>query len=132
MQTAYSEMEHKTDVIFTGRIPDEELYLLTASAFALTYVSLFEGFGIPIVEAFRCSVPVICSNTTSMPEVAGDAAILVDPFDVEDIAKAMTDLTLNEKLRHSLIEKGNKRKDDFSWQKTADDLWESMMKCVAN
>ncbi len=132
MQTAYSEMEHKNDVIFTGRIPDEELYLLTASAFALTYVSLFEGFGIPIVEAFRCAVPVICSNTTSMPEVAGDAAILVDPFDVKDIAKAMTDLTQNENLRQSLIEKGNKRKDDFNWQKTADDLWESMMQCATN
>ena len=67
-----------------------------------------------------------------MPEVAGDAAILVDPFDVKDIAKAMTDLTQNENLRQSLIEKGNKRKDDFNWQKTADDLWESMMQCATN
>lgn len=132
MQSAFSEMEHRKDVIFTGRIPDQELYLLTASAFALTYVSLFEGFGIPIVEAFRCAVPVICSNTTSMPEIAGDAAILVNPFDVEDISNAMIELTENEKLRQSLIEKGLQRKDAFSWQKTADDLWNSMMKCSGN
>ncbi|HNS11654.1 MAG TPA: glycosyltransferase family 1 protein [Bacteroidia bacterium] len=132
MQSAFSEMEHQKDVIFTGRIPDQELYLLTASAFALTYVSLFEGFGIPIVEAFRCGVPVICSNTTSMPEIAADAALLVNPFNVEDISKAMIELTENEKLRQSLIEKGLQRKDAFSWQKTADDLWNSMMKCSSN
>ncbi len=128
MEDAYSSMAHYKDVVFTGRIPDTELYSLTASAFALTYVSLFEGFGIPIIEAFCCDVPVICSNTTSMPEIAGDAALLVNPFSVEDIANAMIKLQSEKQLRSNLIEKGRKRKDAYSWNKTAEDLWLSMMK----
>ncbi len=127
MEDAYQSMKHKQDVIFTGRITDKELQELTASAFALTYVSFFEGFGIPIIEAFRSDVPVITSNTTSMPEIAGDAACLVDPFSTEDIANAMIELYKNENLRVNLIEKGRKRKEDFSWDKTAEDLWKSMM-----
>ncbi|MBP6334196.1 MAG: glycosyltransferase family 4 protein [Bacteroidia bacterium] len=130
MELAYESMEYKQDVLFTGRIPDDELYPLTGAAFALTYVSLFEGFGIPIVEAFRCNVPVICSNTTSMPEIAGDAALLVDPNSYIDISKAMLNLYSNESLRIDLIEKGRIRKDKFSWDKTAGDLWQSMMKAV--
>ena len=128
MEEAYQSMQHKADVIFTGRITDKELQELTASAFALTYVSLFEGFGIPIIEAFRCDVPVITSNTTSMPEIAGDAACLVDPFSIEDIANVMSKLYKNDNLRLNLIEKGRKRKEAFSWDNTAEDLWQSMMK----
>ena len=130
METAFSSMTFKSDVIFTGRIPDEELYGLTASAFALTYVSLFEGFGIPIVEAFRCAVPVICSNTTSMPEISGEAALLVNPLSVEEISNAMLELYGNEDLRKSLIEKGLKQKNLFNWDKTAEDLWQCMMKAA--
>lgn len=128
MEQAYQNMTYKADVIFTGRVSDSDLQELTASAFALTYVSLFEGFGIPIIEAFRCDVPVITSNTTSMPEIAADAAYLVDPFSVEEIAKAMKELYQNEALKNKLIEKGRARKMSFNWDKTAEDLWQSMMK----
>jgi len=126
----YENMEFKADVIFSGRLNDFELYRAMASALALTYVSYFEGFGIPIVEAFYAGVPVITSNITSTPEVAGDAALLVDPFSEEDIAQALTKISADEKLRYDLIEKGNKRKMEFHWQKTADKLWDSMMKTI--
>lgn len=130
MEAAFSGMSHQQDVLFTGRIPDEDLYSLTAAAFAVTYVSLFEGFGIPIIEALRSDVPVICSNTTSMPEIAGDAAILVDPFSVESIADAMIKLKSDQQLRSKLIENGKKRKNNFTWDKTANDLWTSILKTI--
>jgi glycosyltransferase involved in cell wall biosynthesis len=130
MEAAFSGMSHQQDVLFTGRIPDEDLYSLTAAAFAVTYVSLFEGFGIPIIEALRSDVPVICSNTTSMPEIAGDAAILVDPFSVASIADAMIKLKSDQQLRSKLIENGKKRKNNFTWDKTANDLWTSILKTI--
>ncbi len=131
MENAYTSMTHSNRILFTGRLPDQDLYSITAAAFALTYVSLFEGFGIPIVEAFRCDVPVICSNTTSMPEVAGDAAILVDPASVDEIAGGMLEMYRNDSLREDLIIKGRKRHTIFNWDKTAEDLWQSMMKTLS-
>lgn len=122
IKNAYESMTHKDDVIFTGRLSAEDLHLVTASALASVYVSYFEGFGIPIVEAFKCDTPVITSNVTSMPEVAADAALLVDPFNEESIAEAMEKI-LDEDLRNKLIEKGRKRREDFSWDKAAEMWW---------
>ncbi|NOR88439.1 MAG: glycosyltransferase, partial [Bacteroidales bacterium] len=102
----YENMEFKADVIFSGRLNGLELRKALASALGLAYVSYFEGFGIPIVEAFYTETPVITSNVTSMPEVAGDAALLVDPFSPEDIAKALSRIATDTKLRESLIKKG--------------------------
>ena len=107
-----------------------ELPRLLGASVALAYVSYFEGFGIPIVEAFRCHTPVITSNVTSMPEVAGDAALLIDPLDPEAIAEAMKQVYENKPLREELIHKGEIRKDLFTWQKTADRLWESIEKAL--
>jgi len=126
----YENMNYKADVIFSGRLNGLELQKALASAIALTYTSYFEGFGIPIVEAFYTETPVITSNVTSMPEVAGDAALLVDPFSPEDIAKALNKISTNKELRQSLINKGNKRKLEFHWQKTADNLWSSILKTI--
>jgi glycosyltransferase involved in cell wall biosynthesis len=106
------------------------LHAVIASALAMLYVSYFEGFGIPIVESFYCDVPVITSNVTSMPEVAGDAALLTDPFSFESISDAMFQITSDEKLRNSLIEKGRERRKQFSWQKSADKLWDTISKVV--
>lgn len=122
IKNAYEAMTHKDDVIFTGRLSAEDLHLVTASALASVYVSYFEGFGIPIVEAFKCDTPVITSNVTSMPEVANDAALLVDPFKEESIADAMEKI-LDEEVRHDLIEKGRIRRQDFSWDKAAEIWW---------
>lgn len=127
IKNAYEAMTHKDDVIFTGRLSADELHHVTASALASVYVSYFEGFGIPIVEAFRCDTPVITSNVTSMPEVAADAALLIDPFDVNSIADAM-EKVLNDDIRKELIEKGRIRCQDFSWDKAAEEWWKCIMK----
>lgn len=132
IDTAYNRMNFSDDVIFTGRMNIDDLTGALGAALALTYVSYFEGFGIPIVEAFQCDVPVITSNVTSMPEVAGDAAIYVDPFSPESIAEALYKAYQYESIRNDLAARGRKRKDLYSWQKTADRLWESIEKAVKN
>lgn len=129
IKNAYNAMTHKDDVIFAGRLSAEDLHLVTASALASVYVSYFEGFGIPILEAFKCDTPVITSNVTSMPEVAADAAILIDPFDVESIAQGMEKI-LDDNTRKILIEKGRKRKEDFSWDKASKAWWNTIMKSL--
>jgi len=123
---AYSKMKFKDEVIFTGRLSLDELAKVTASAYALTYVSLFEGFGIPLVEAMSCDVPIITSNVTSLPEIAGDAALLVSPESIQSIAEAMVRLGNNSALRNSLIEKGREQRKNFSWKKSAELLWQSI------
>ena len=130
VQAVISIMNAKDDIVFTGRISDAELVNLLGSAFALTFVPTFEGFGLPIVEAFQSDVPVICSSTTSMPEVAGNAALMVDPFSVEDIAEKMTQLWNNQFLRKELIEKGRLQKNLFTWKRTSELLFESIRNCI--
>jgi len=132
IKLTYLNMVHKKDVIFTGRLSNESLAEVTASALALTYLPYFEGFGIPILEAMNCSVPVITSNITSMPEVAKGAALLVNPFSIDSIADAMCELYTNPKLKQTLVDKGNVRKLDFSWDKTANALWESVLKTATS
>ncbi len=132
IKTTFDKMDHKNDVLFTGRLGIDKLTKLVASAEALTFVSYFEGFGIPIVEAFKAGTPVITSNVSSMPEVAGDAAIITDPFNSDEIAKAMNDISTNTKLRNQLIEKGKQRAKLFSWEKTANELWHSILNTVEN
>lgn len=126
----HQRMSNPNSVVFTGRLQNEEMNNVLASALALVFVPYFEGFGIPIIEAMQCEVPVICSNITSMPEVAGDAAILVDPYNVEAIKNAMANVAADAQLRKLLIEKGNVRKHFFSWEKTANLLWESVTRCL--
>ncbi len=128
LKQTYETMRFKEDVIFAGRLSQDELAKVVASALALTYVSFFEGFGIPIIEAFSSETPVITSNVTSMPEVAGDAAITVDPGDVEEIAGAMRTIADDPAKRKELIEKGKLRSKMFSWDITAEKLWQSIEK----
>lgn len=123
VDSVLSKMKHADDVRFTGHLSSPELAAVTASARALVYASLFEGFGIPIVEAFHAETAVITSNVTSMPEVAGDAALLVDPLSVEQIEEAMRKLALDDDLRCRLIEKGRIQRQNFSWDRSAQLLW---------
>ncbi len=128
---ALKGMTHRSDVIFTGHLSPEKLAAVTGAALALTYVSFFEGFGIPILEAMQAGVPVICSNTSSMPGVAGDAALLVNPNSLKDISEAMTKVSSDQALRKELINKGLKRAQAFSWDKTADIIWKVLLKTAA-
>ena len=130
IRTVITETNLKEDVVFTGRLEDDELNLVLGSAFALTFVPYYEGFGIPLVEAMQAGVPIITSNVTSMPEVAGDAALLIHPLEVVEIKNAMVQLYQKPELRESLINKGNLQKQKFSWEKSGDLLWQSVLKTV--
>lgn len=130
LKEAFDTMSHQDDVVFVGHADSDVLIRLMGSAIALVYPSLFEGFGIPIIEAFHAEIPVITSNCTSMPEVAGDAALLVDPKDVDRLRDAMVKVASDEQLRERLVSLGRVRRDLFSWDITADKLWDCMMKAV--
>ena len=131
IEDSYTNSPYKDDIIFTGRLSDNDLQKMLGAAYALSFVPIFEGFGLPIVEAFQSGVPVICSNVTSMPEVAGNAALMVDPFSIESIADGMKKLSNDSELRNQLIAKGHIQKKLFSWTRTAQLLWESICKVTA-
>lgn len=130
IRQTYETMQYIDDVVFTGNLTSEELRNVLGAALALTYVSYFEGFGIPIVEAFQAGVPVITSDITSMPEVAGDAALLIDPFSRISITKAMLKIADDETLRKDLIAKGHQREDVFTWDKSGERLWNCIEKAL--
>ncbi|GAA6621800.1 glycosyltransferase family 4 protein [Scytonema sp. NUACC26] len=108
-------------VVFTGYVADEDLSAIYSGATAFIYPSLYEGFGLPTLEAMRCGTPVIASNTTSLPEVVGDAGILVDPKDEDALCQAMLDLLSDSQLVRELRQKGFARSQNFSWSKCASD-----------
>ncbi len=124
LKETYEQMAHKEDVLFTGYVTDKVLNDLHAASLGLCFIPYFEGFGIPILEAMHCEVPVICSNGSSIPEVAGDAAIMVDPFQVNEIADAMKQLYIDSHLREKLINKGKRQREKFSWDLTYQKTWE--------
>ena len=127
LDNALKASNYRDDIHFVGHVESEILSQLLASAEALVYASVFEGFGIPIIEAFHAETAVITSNVTSMPEVSGDAAMLVDPISVEDISHAMKQLSTDSSLRDEMIRRGRERRTLFSWERTANLLWKSMM-----
>lgn len=122
----FENMRYKNDVIFTGRIPTAELHDIFGAALALTFVPYFEGFGIPIVEAMSAGIPVICSNTTSIPEVGGNAVLYADPGQIHQITEAMSKIADDPVLRKELIAKGFEQKKKFSWDETSRLLWMSV------
>ena len=122
--------KYREDVVMLNYVSDEQLAKISASAYALVYPSLFEGFGLPILEAMQSGTPVICSNTSSMPEIAGEAALFADPNDPDAIAKQMLALYKDESLRNAQIEKGLQRAAEFNWDKTADLVWNAILKTV--
>ena len=107
------------DIRFIGYVADADLPELFSGAMCFAYPSYFEGFGLPVLEAMQCGTPVIAGNRTSLPEVAGDAALLVDPFDETVIADALRNLIENPDRRNDLRVKGIERAKRFSWQQTA-------------
>lgn len=123
-------MVYKDDVIFTGRLDLESLHKYLGSALALVYIPFFEGFGIPLVEAMYCEVPIISGDRTSLPEVVGEAALICSPEDHKKVAYYMAELVNNPKLRDSLIEKAKVQREMFSWDKSAQRLWQCIEKVI--
>ncbi len=122
----YENMRSKKDVVFTGRVSSDELHDIFGGALALTFVPFFEGFGIPVVEAMSAGIPVICSNTTSIPEVGGNAVLYADPCKIDQITEAMYKIGHEPELREELIKKGFSQKEKFSWDETSRLLWMSV------
>ena len=106
-------------VDFVGIVPEPKLPSLYRGAEALVFPSLYEGFGLPVLEAMACGTPVVTANVTALPEVTGDAALLVDPTSVEQIAEAIVQIVSDTKLRQQLRDKGLKQAAQFSWQRTS-------------
>jgi glycosyltransferase involved in cell wall biosynthesis len=130
LENTLKQISHKDDIILAGRASEDELQKIIPSSLAMVYPSFFEGFGIPILEGMYSEVPVITSNTTSMPEVGGDAVMYVEPSSIDSICKALTDIQKSPELRKKLIEKGKIQREKFSWDKTAEKLWLSIIKTI--
>lgn len=130
IKTVFESLKNQKDIVFTGHVQSDELNEIYGAGLALVFPSYFEGFGIPLVEAMKCELPIVSSNATCLPEIASDAAIYFDPFSVEDIANSLTKISLDEQLRTKLIENGKQRSNLFSWDKTASICWEAIEEVV--
>ena len=130
IEKTYAGMDHQEDVVFTGRLSPPELRNVLGASSGLTFIPLFEGFGIPLLEAMRCEVPILASNVSSLPEIAEDAAIYVNPQDVAEIADGMMQLASDPDLNSRLVSAGKKRVNSFSWDKTSELYWESVCRLI--
>lgn len=120
--------KYRNDVLTTGYVQEDELVKIMGAAYGLVYPSLLEGFGVPVLEAMQCDVPVITTAGSSMQEIAKDAALYADANSFADIADKMMLLYKDENLRKQLIEKGRQTARQYSWDHTADLLWKSIVK----
>jgi glycosyltransferase involved in cell wall biosynthesis len=111
------------DIMFTGYVPKEDLVKFYNLADLFVYPSLYEGFGLPPLEAMACGCPVITSNTSSLPEVVKDAGIMFNPYCVDELVKIMYEVLIDESLRIELSRKGLERAKLFNWRKTAEETW---------
>jgi len=114
-----SEIEKNTNIVFKGRVDDDELIELYSNAICFVYPSLYEGFGIPPLEAQACGCPVVCSNSASLPEVCRDSVIYFNPFDIEDIKEKIEFVMYNENIQNELRNKGFENVKRFSWEESA-------------
>jgi glycosyltransferase involved in cell wall biosynthesis len=130
IEKVHSEMKHKDNVIFTGRLENDELCKVMAASECLTYIPHFEGFGIPLLEAMYAETAIISGNSTSLPEVVGDAALMCSTTDYNKVAENMYRICNDKELRESMIEKGRKQREKFSWQKTSERLWNCIEKAI--
>lgn len=113
------ELGLEEEVIFPGFVPDEDLPAIYSAAELLAFPSLYEGFGLPVLEAMACGTPVVCSNTSSLPEVAGDAALLIPPQDVRAWVEALERVVRDASLRAALRRRGLEQAARFTWERAA-------------
>jgi len=119
LKNTLKELKLEKQVFLTGYIDNNALACLYSGAQAFVYPSIYEGFGLPVLEAMACGCPVICSNKASLPEVAGEAAFYFDPYNPESLASLLEEILTNTKTRYALIRAGLNRAKQFSWKKTA-------------
>ena len=127
-----SELSLESDVLFVGGVPNEKLAPLYCGADLFVFLSLYESFGMPLTEAMACGTPVISSNRAAMPEIVGDAGILVDPYSIDEIAFQMNRVLSDKQLRKELIEMGLERVKIFSWDKVVQRLLSVFYETVGN
>jgi len=125
-----NELGLADSVLFLGYVSTEDLVVLYNSCRLFVYPSLYEGFGLPVLEAMACGAPVITSNVSSLPEVAGDAALTIDPNRVDGLAEAIGSVLTDESLRGELRRKGLQRANDYSWEETARQTVEVYRRCL--
>lgn len=126
LQAAIHKYKLHNKVYFTGKVSEDKLAALYKGALATVFPSIYEGFGLPVIESMACGTPVIASNTTSLPEVGGQAAYYFDPFDVESISSAMLKIANDEELRKSMRANGFVQAKNYSWEKTAKSVSEAL------
>jgi len=126
------ELALENAVIFTGFVEDNDLPHLYAGADFFVYPSLYEGFGLPVLEAMACGTPVITSNVSSLPEVAGDVALLIDPRSTAELSDAMLCLAGDEELRRQMRAKGMERAGHFRWELTAEQTWQIYQEVIGS
>ena len=118
-------------VRYLGYVPEADLAPLTAAATVFAYVSLYEGFGLPVAQALAAGVPVLTSNVSALPEVAGDAAVLVDPRSPQEVGSALERLLLSPSLRAELTGRGRARAREFTWEVCARKSWQFFERVAA-
>ncbi|MBN1219943.1 MAG: glycosyltransferase family 4 protein [Anaerolineae bacterium] len=119
-------------VVFPGYVENEDKSALLSGALAYVFPSLYEGFGLPVLEAMTCGTPVLTSNISSLPEVAGESALLVDPRHTSAIADGLLQLVTNANLRQQLVEQGYRQVQKFSWKKAAAQVWEILAQAAVS
>jgi glycosyltransferase involved in cell wall biosynthesis len=132
MDRILARMRFRDDLIFVGRMEPPELRRLYGGALAFVYIPFFEGFGIPVLEAMNCDTPVLVSNRTSLPEVAGDAALFTDPYSPNSVVEGMLKIASDENCRNMLVRRARERRKLFSWERTAQLTWTSVLNAFAD
>lgn len=132
VRSACEQAAYRSDIRLLGYVPEEDLPRLTAAATALCYVSISEGFGLPMLEAMHCDTPVLAANTSCLPEIAGNAALLVDPFDERAIAEGLERLWTDSDLAKNLVANGRVQRERFSWDKAAAEVYAALKKAAEN
>ena len=124
--------KHRACIELLGYVPDEDLPALYRQAACLVYPSLYEGFGLPVIEAMACGCPVIASDRSSLPEIAGDAALQVNPYDIGELADAILRVAMDASLREKMSALGLKKSAEFSWQRCAERTLQIYDKVLSN
>lgn len=123
VKKAVEESDYRDDIILAGWVETEDVPYLLAGASAFIFPSFYEGFGIPVLEAMACGTPVIAANRASLPEVAQDAAILVDPYKPAEIAQALAEIVSSPHLKEELVQRGREKVKEYGWEQTGREVW---------